>query len=212
MAMGFADPELLESDAAMIANLLAQTGTGINFAQLAAQGTMDFTPEPVIQFADYKFATPSGKIEIASEQFVAAGLPRSPQPFADDRPANGRLRVLSPASPWLMNSVYGNDTRVHKLIGEADVMLNPQETQQRGLEDGAKVVLSNQTGQLPLKVKFSDQVPCGVALVYKGRWPKLEPAHANVNVLNPGHKADIAESSCVHAIEVDITPIAASKS
>lgn len=204
-AMSFTEPELFESDAAIISELLAQTQTGISFAQLATKGTIDFTPEPVIQFANYKFATPSGRIEIASDQFVAAGLPRSPQPFVDARPTNGKLRVLSPASPWLMNSVYGNDARVHKLIGEADVMLNPQEAEQRGLQDGSSVILSNETGQLPLKVKLSEQVPGGVALVYKGRWPKLDASSANVNVLNPGHKTDVAESSCVHAIEVEIT-------
>jgi anaerobic selenocysteine-containing dehydrogenase len=204
-AMGFTEPELFESDAAIIAQLLEQTKTGIDFDQLAAQGTVDFTLEPVIQFADYKFTTPSSRIEIASEQFVAAGLPRAPQPLVDARPTNGKLRVLSPASPWLMNSVYGNDARVQKLIGEADVMLNPQEAKQRGLQDGSLVILSNDTGQLPLKVKLSKQVPCGVALVYKGRWPKLDASSANVNVLNPGHKTDVAESSCVHAIEVEIT-------
>ena len=206
-AMEFTDPELFESDPALIANLLQQTGTGIDFTHLAAQGTIDFTSEPVIQFADYKFATPSSKIEIASEQFVAQGLPRSPQPFADARPINGKLRVLSPASPWLMNSVYGNDTRVHKLIGDADVMLNPQEAQQRGLAEGSQVILSNDTGQLLLKVKLSRRVPCGVALVYKGRWPKLDASGANINVLNPGHKTDLAQSSCVHAIEVEITSV-----
>jgi anaerobic selenocysteine-containing dehydrogenase len=204
-AMGYTETALFESDEDIIETLLKQTGTNINFTQLAAQGTIDFTPAPVIQFADYIFATPSGKIEIATDQFVAAGLPLAPQPFADARPRNGKLRVLSPASPWLMNSVYGNDHRIHKLMSEADVMLNPQEAQQRGLQDGMSVILSNEVGQLPLKVKFSDQVPCGVALVYKGRWPKLDRSGANVNVLNPGAKTDLAESSCVHGIEVDIT-------
>ncbi|MDZ4872252.1 MAG: putative dimethyl sulfoxide reductase chain YnfF [Chroococcidiopsis cubana SAG 39.79] len=211
-AIEFTEPELFESDAAIIASLLKQTGTGIDFAQLAAKGTIDFTPEPIIQFADYKFATPSGKIEIASDQFAAVGLPRSPQPFADARPSNGKLRVLSPASPWLMNSVYGNDSRVLKLIGEANVTINPQEAKQRGLQDGSPVILSNETGHLPLKVKLSNQVPCGVALVYKGRWLKFDASSANVNVLNPGHKTDLAESSCVHSIEVEIVPAVGSQS
>jgi anaerobic selenocysteine-containing dehydrogenase len=206
-AMDFTESELFESDTEIIDKLLKQTGTSIDFAKLADKGTIDFTSEPVIQFADYRFATSSGKIEIASEEFVKVGLPRSPQPFFDEKPTNGKLRVLSPASPWLMNSVYGNDTRVHKLIGEADVMLNPQEARQRGLEEGMQVILANETGQLPLKVKFSEQVPCGVALVYKGRWPKFDASGANINVLNPGQKTDLAESSCVHAIEVEIKPI-----
>lgn len=206
-AMDFTESELFERDAEIIDKLLKQTGTGIDFVQLAQKGTIDFTREPIIPFADYQLATPSGKIEIASEEFVKVGLPRSPQPFVDNRPTNGKLRVLSPASPWLMNSVYGNDARVQKLIGEADVILNPQEAQQRGLEEGMQVILSNEMGQLPLKVKFSEGVPWGVALVYKGRWPKLDASGANVNILNPGQKTDIAESSCVHAIEVEIAPL-----
>jgi hypothetical protein len=46
-------------------------------------------------------------------------------------------------------------------------------------------------------------------LLHKGRWPKLEPSGHNVNVLNPGAKTDLGESSCVHGIEVTVTPIKA---
>lgn len=207
-AMGFQEAELFESDAEIIDRLLKQTGIGLTFNQLAQRGTVDFTPEPVIQFADLQFATPSGKIEIASERFEAAGLPRAPQPFADLRPTHGKLRVLSPASAWLMNSVYGNDAKIRNQIGLADVFLNPSEANLRGLVEGAQVVLFNEMGQLSLKVSLSESIPVGVALVYKGRWPKHDPNGANVNVLNPGHKTDIAESSCVHAVEVDIKLVA----
>ncbi|NEP00988.1 MAG: glutamine amidotransferase [Symploca sp. SIO2E9] len=205
--MGFTEPELFESDGVMITNLLKQTGTVLNFANLSKIGTVNHTAEPVIQFAQLKFPTPSGKIEIVGEHFEKAGLSRAPQPFADARPTNGKLRVLSPASPWVMNSSYGNDAKIGKRLGEAEVLLNPQEAQLKGLEIGNTVILSNDTGELTLKVALSEDVPCGVALVYKGRWPKLDPNCANVNVLNPGKKTDLAESSCVHSVEVEITPI-----
>lgn len=208
-AMGLTEPELFESDASIIANLLKQTGTVLDFASLSKIGTVNYTAQPVIQFSNLQFPTPSGKIEIASSGFEAAGLPRIPQPFADARPANGKLRVLSPASPWLMNSSYGNDGRIGDRISHADVLLNPKEAQVRGLEAGTPVILSNDTGELLLKVALSEDVPCGVALVYKGRWSKLDPNRANVNVLNPGNKTDLAESSCVHGVEVDITPVSA---
>lgn len=203
-AMEFEEPELFESDAALIDTLLRQTGMMLDFATLAENGTVDFSAEPVIQFADLNFPTPSGKIEIISDEFVAQGLPRVPQPFADSRPSNGKLRVLSPASPWLMNSSYGNDTHVRTCNGQADVFLNPQEAHSRGIAEGTFVVLSNEIGQLSLKVVLSQDVPMGVALVHKGRWPKLDPSRANVNILNPGHKTDLAESSCVHSVEVEI--------
>jgi hypothetical protein len=47
----------------------------------------------------------------------------------------------------------------------------------------------------------------GVALVHKGRWPKLEASGCNVNVLNPGQKTDLAESSAVHSVEVQLVPM-----
>jgi anaerobic selenocysteine-containing dehydrogenase len=205
-SMGLVEPELFESDATIIDTLLKQTGLPIDFAALARVGTVDFTPEPVIQFSGLQFPTPSGRIEIASDRFVAEGLPRAPQPWAEPRPEAGRLRLLSPASRWLMNSSYGNVEKVQKGSGHAEVLLHPEEAAARGLEAGTPVLLANETGQLPLQVALSDAVPRGVALVHKGRWPKLEPAGANVNVLNPGRAADLAESCAVHSIEVEIRP------
>jgi hypothetical protein len=55
--------------------------------------------EPLIQLPDLTFPTPSGRIEIASARAEADGHPRVPLPLADPRPAGGRLRLLSPASP-----------------------------------------------------------------------------------------------------------------
>ena len=172
---------------------------------LARAGTVDHNPEPVVPFSGGRFRTPSGKVELASEAFTAAGLPRVPQPWADPRPAGGRLRVLSPASPWLLNSELGNDPRVRAKLGPADVFIHPAEAAARGLAPGAPVVLANECGRLPLALAVSDIVPPGVALVHKGRWPKLDPSGANVNVLNAGRKTDLAESSAVHAVEAELT-------
>jgi hypothetical protein len=61
------------------------------------------------------------------------------------------------------------------------------------------------TDRLILRVALSEELPRGVALSHKGRWPKREPARANVNVLNPGHKSDMGENTCVHGVEVMVT-------
>jgi anaerobic selenocysteine-containing dehydrogenase len=65
-------------------------------------------------------------------------------------------------------------------------------------------VLRNQTGSLELEVRISDEVPRGVALSPKGRWPKLEPTRANVNALNPGVASDMGASTTVHGVEVSV--------
>ena len=202
--MDYEEPELYESDAALIARLLEGTGFGLGFEELARRGTFDPHAEPLLQFADLSFPTPSGRIEIASAAAEAAGHPRLPQPDADPRPAAGRLRLLSPASVWLMNDSYGNDPTIGGKLGTATVLLHPDDAAALGLAEGDPVVLSNEIGRLTLQVAVSNIVPRGVALSHKGRWPNREAARANINQLNSGLKSDMGESTAVHGVEVEI--------
>lgn len=208
-AMGYTEPELFEPDSAVIERLLEQTGLGLDFAALSKVGTVPFGSEARIQFADRTFPTPSGRVEIASDRAEADGLPRIAFPHADPRPADGRLRLLTPASPWLLNDSFAIDRRVTERMGAAMVALHPDDAAARGLVTGAQVVLENETGRLELELALSDALPRGVAYAPKGRWPKREPSGANVNVLNPGTKADMGESTAVHGVEVAISALPA---
>jgi anaerobic selenocysteine-containing dehydrogenase len=208
-AMGYEEPELYESDDELLAALLERSGVGEDFASLAAKGTVAVADEPVIQFADRRFPTPSGKVELASAAAERDGLPRLPQPLADERPAGGRLRLLSPASPWLLNDSFANDAKVARRIGAATVALHPADAAERGLAEGDEADVANGTGSLRLLVTLTDALPRGVAYSPKGRWPKREPSRANVNALNPGERADMGESTSVHGVEVTVGPPAA---
>jgi anaerobic selenocysteine-containing dehydrogenase len=204
-AMGYAEPELYESDADVIATVLRASGLVEDFAALATRGSVPVSTEPHVQFADLRFPTPSGRIEIASVRAEADGHPRVPQPLADPRPADGRLRLLSPASTFTLNDSFGNVAKLAKRAGTATVTLHPADAAARGLTEGDEVLLSNETGSLKLLVRISDDVPPGVALSHKGRWPRHEPQGANVNALNPGRKTDMGENSCVHSVEVAVS-------
>ena len=92
-------------------------------------------------------------------------------------------------------------------MGPATVALHPADAAERGLADGDQVLVANETGRLALRLTLSEAVPRGVALSLKGRWPKQEPTGANVNVLKPGEKADMGESTAVHGIEITIAPV-----
>jgi anaerobic selenocysteine-containing dehydrogenase len=204
-ALGYPEPELYESDAELIETVLQRSGVGADFASLAAKGTLPIAEEPLVQFADRRFPTPSGHVELASARAEADGLPRLPLPLADPRPADGRLRLLSPASPWLLNDSFANDAKIAKRIGPATVALHPDDAAERGLAEGDEAVVANETGRLRLLVMVSDAVPRGVAYSPKGRWPKREPARANVNALNPGERTDMGASTSVHGVEVTVT-------
>src|SRR5207342_2104768 len=112
----YTEPELFESDAAMLDAIAAGSGVVANFAELAARRSVPLADEVVIQFADLRFATPSGRIELASAAAAADGHPRLPQPWADERPADGSLRLLSPASDWTLNDTFANDVKVGRRL------------------------------------------------------------------------------------------------
>ncbi len=206
LASGLTDPALQETDHAMIAAILAQTSTGLDFTTLAERGTVEVFAHTRIPFADGVFATPSGRIEIASAAAQADGHPLLPTPHADAwAPAPGVLRVLSPASRWTMNSLYANDPAIRAKLGPASATLNPHDAASLGINAGDHITLTNGTGSLNLLASVSDTVPPGVALVPKGRWPLHEASGANVNVLFGGDMTDMAQSSAVHAVEAKIT-------
>jgi anaerobic selenocysteine-containing dehydrogenase len=196
---------LYEPDDAILQTWLAASGLVRDFAELAEKGTIPATPEPVIQFADLAFPTPSGRIELASARAEADGFPRVPQPWADEQPADGRLRLLSPASNIAMNASFGNVDKLIRRAGPATIMLHPVDAQARGLADGDVAMVSNQTGEVALHVVTSDDMLPGVALSPKGRWPRLEEADANINVLYDGRKSDMGESTSVHGVEVQVS-------
>ncbi len=203
-AMGYQNPELYESDESLLRRLLEQTPFAGSFDELKAIGTCNTQAGPSIQFAGLRFKTASGRIEVASDRLAASGQPIVPVPHADPVPQNTRLRVLSPASAWLMNSIYGNDTKILARMGEPKVLLNAADLDRRGIRSGETVVLHNESGSLQLRAEASGEVPEGVALVYKGRWPSKSTGACNVNILNHGLKTDIANSSAVHGIEAEI--------
>ena len=204
-ALGFADDALHEPDEHIIGEVLRRTGLGIDFASLARQGTIWVHREPRVQFGGLRFPTPSGKVEFASARADADGHPRTAEPHADPRPAEGRLRLLTPASPWLLNDSFANEPRLARRLGAQAIALHPADAAERGLAVGDRVLARSPAGELELTAVLSEDLPRGVAFSPKGRWPKLEAGHANVNALNPGTASDMGASTTVHGVEITLT-------
>ncbi len=205
-AMGLNQAELYEADAQILDRLVAQTGVAGDFAGLVESGTVEYCKEIVTPFAGGAFATPSGKVEIASAQAVEAGAPLLPYAHADELAADGKLRVLSPASPWTMNSAYGNDPGIRKKLGAASVALHPEDAAARGVAEGAMVILRNAEDEITLQLTLDASLPRGVALAPKGRWPRFSDG-SNINALYDGAHADLGGSTCVHNVEAEILPV-----
>ncbi len=205
-ALELDEPALYESDEDLIATMMAQMDPGFDFAELKRRGHFALGDEPQMLWAEQRFDTPSGRIEIASSQAEAMGLPRTPQPWADAEPADGRLRLLSPASKWRLNDSYANDRHCADRTGAAALHLNPSDAARLGIHEGNTVTARNETGAITLQARLDDAVLPGTAVSYKGRWPKLEPAAENVNFVHGARAADMGESSSVHSTLISVEP------
>ncbi len=203
-AMGFEEPFLYHEDAAMLEGMLGGLGLGLSFDELKEKGWAWGSDEPLLLWSEGTFPTPSGKIEIASARAEVDGHPRTPQPTTDPRPQNGRFRLLSPASKWLMNSSYGNDAHIQKLMGAPAVAIHPDDAHHLGIQDGQEVFLSNEAGRLTLTAIVSEIIPPGSLLSYKSRWPRAEGGR-NINLLHIPRKTDMGESTSVHGVEVTLS-------
>ena len=205
--MGFDEPELFETDEVLLQRLLDQLGLGLTHAELAERGHVYLSDEPIDFFAKRRFRTASGRIEIASEAALAAGLERLPSPRVDDRPEPGRFRLLTPASQWRLNDSHANDPSIGRRSGPATVTVHPADAADLGIADDGMVRLRNAAGELELRAHVEPLAPRGVLISHKGRWPKLEPGGRNVNVLHEPRSSDVDGCSAVHGIEVTIEPI-----
>ena len=160
-AMGYSDPELFEADKDMIATVLRRSGLGIDFPTLSTRGTVAATPDPLITFSDLKFPTPSGRIEIASMRAEADGHSRVPLPLADARPTGPRLRLLSPASPWRLNSSFGNIGKLDRRELRPTVRMHPADLISHGL--CMETQLRSQMRLAVWTCRFGHRTPCCVA-------------------------------------------------
>ena len=203
--MGYTETELFETDQELIALMLEQMGVQDGFKEFQQRGWQPISAEPVIPWSDLKFPTPSGKIELASATAEAQGLPRAPRAAVDSGNNDGLLRLITPASDYRMNDSYANDPTLVRNAGGPEVYIHPQDAERLGVGNGKPVVLSNDGGSLRLTASVNKIARPGVLVSYKGRWPKQEQGHKNVNALHIGRKADMAQSSSVHSTMVRVS-------
>jgi anaerobic selenocysteine-containing dehydrogenase len=105
-----------------------------------------------------------------------------------------------------MNDSYANDPGIIKRSGPASVTIHPEDAKRFNILENDRVRLSNESGEVELLAHIDDMVVKGVALSYKGRWPKLD-INNHMNALHKAMKADMGESTSVHSTEVQISVV-----
>jgi anaerobic selenocysteine-containing dehydrogenase len=213
-ALGFTEPWLHESPDAVIADVLTTTSEshpwvrGITLDRLKANGAvpMNLGDEP--PFADGKFPTPSGKLELYSQRLADLGhdpLPGKFDPISDDGEGSGEpadsLLLVTGASHHFVSSSLASQPGLLKNAGPPVVEIHPTDAAKRRIFSGDDVVVENGRGSVALKAVVTDVVRPGVIVSPKGRWAKLSGG-CNVNWTTPDTLADFAGQSTFHSNRV----------
>jgi len=179
------DGYLDESEEKLLAERAAQSGVP-DYAELKEKGVYRFKlPEPFVAFkgqiedpVNNPFPTPSGKIEIYSQQWEDLGIPglsAVPQyfqcweskddPLAEKYPlqlitTHFKRRALSQFDniPWLRE------------VQEQAVLMSSEDARVRDIKDGDKVRVFNDRGEMSITARVTERMMPGVVDVPHGAW------------------------------------------
>ena len=170
-ALGLDDPRLHESDESLIASLFG--AEGITLERLVAEGTVEVPIGPQ-RYRDGGFATPDGKVALASDALERAGLGRLPDwiPAREGSGGDAELhdrypfQLLTPKThARFLNSSYSHLPGHGDREGGPYVELCAGDAADLGLAEGDCAVVANDRGCLELPVRISARVRPGLAAV-----------------------------------------------
>ena len=166
-----------------------------------AQGPVLAPGSEEIAFADHHFATPSGRIELWSDEARSRWgldeLPRFDEPLeSPGRPGceDFPLQLLTPNSKNRIHSQFGFLDLLKPLEPAPLLSLAPDDARPRGLRTGDRARVFNHRGELVLGVRVDGGIRPGVCFVPNGFWL----SDGAVNLLSEGRETDMGHGAAFH--------------
>ncbi len=137
--------------------------------------------QPYVAFTDFKFKTPSGRIELYKEELVDHGaeLPYYHEPVeaSPTNPLYERfpLTLLFSHSRHRIHSTFANLPKFKQLEPEPMVEIHPADAAHRAIANDQRVRVYNERGSVCLKARLSADLKPGVVVIAEGSWVKDFP-------------------------------------
>ncbi len=159
-----------------------------------------------IAFADLAFKTPSGRIELVSEEAANKwGVSKLPEyvPLAP-MPAAYPIQLLSPNSKNRIHSQFNNLQAIKQFEPEVLLGMHPADAQEREIQNGSWAIIRNQHGQAKVKVEYNMGLRTGCAVLTNGHWHQ---DGASPNLFTDGRETDMGHGTAFHDTWVAIDKI-----
>lgn len=222
--MGFQESWLQEDTETVIRTVLEATVAqnprlaGLTFECLQEEGEfpLKIAEDERIPFADGVFRTPSGKVEMYSEQARAKGYDPVPGWVPEVEARHGymsktatpaeRLPLLCPAAHHFVSSTFGNQDRLITKEHAPTLRIHPDDALPRGIRSGQLVRVSNERGWCRLVADVTEEVRLGVVATTTVWWPSFSPDQRNVNWTTSDRLADFNGGSTFYTNLVSVEP------
>lgn len=180
--------------------------------------------EPVIAFEKQirdpehnPFPTESGKIEVFSKQIYETEyreyvppIPRyvpAREGFEDVDFGGYPLQLIGWHTKRRCHSIHDNNQAMER-IDPQRLWMNSVDAGNRGLIDGALVLVWNDRGRIRVPVYITDRIMPGVVALSQGAWVKLSgdgtEINGSINVLTSQHPSPLAKGNSQHTNRVEV--------
>ncbi len=215
--MGFTEPALFESDAAIAAAAFDRRdprAIGLEPAKLDERGWARLNlSRPFLPFAQGNFRTPSGKCEFRSSLLESLGLDPLPAwiPPAESPLSSPALAVrfplalITPPARNFLNTSFANMPRFLAEEGEPKLEIHPQDAAARGLRAGERVRIHNDRGAFHARAVVTETVRAGVVCSPSVWWQKLSPDGNNANAVTPSAATDMGGGPTFYDCLVEVS-------
>jgi anaerobic dimethyl sulfoxide reductase subunit A len=156
-----------------------------NYERFMETGVEKFTGEPSIPFKheiadplNHPFPTPSGKIEIYSQQIAGINSPSIPpipkyiepwESINDPITKKYPIQLISTHCKRRAHSQFDNIPWLRELEPQA-IMMNTSDARTRGINDGDSVRVYNDRGEVIIQARVTERIMPGVADLPEGAW------------------------------------------
>ncbi len=158
----------------------------------------------------HPLGTPSGRIELASENYAKTGFCAVPKYRGMANDVQYPLRLVTPHSLNRINSSFSN-VQWFKEREPHVVWMNPKDAVKRNLKDKQMVMVENVQGSLQIPVKVTSDIMEGVICILEGIWPDLNEKGidkgGSANMLTSTISTKPCAGSRTHSILVEVGSI-----